>query len=292
MKFKLTLASLLLCGTFTIFSACSVSDSTPDEAVPEEPPITLPEEPNEPDETPVPTPTVTPTPAATPTPSPSPTPTPEPTESTKKYILVLYEGVNIRKGASTSYASIGKLEKETCLAYISTENGWHKTYYNNSVAYVSASKEYTKIISMEKSDEKTENVIHEATKLIGTEYVYGAVRFHDGKGKLLSGFNDKKFDCSSLVQYVFYKGANKILDVNTRTQVVQGKSVKKSELKRGDCIYFTNDSRYYLSGIERVGHVALYLGDDYILHTASDYCKIEKISAKRQSYYIEARRFI
>lgn len=187
---------------------------------------------------------------------------------------------------------MGKLEKETCLAYTSTENGWHKTSYNNSVAYVSASKEYTKIITMKTGDEKIESVIREAEKLIGTEYVYGAVRLHDGQGKLLSGFNDKKFDCSSLVQYVFYKGANKILDVNTRTQVVQGKSVKKSEVKRGDCIYFTNDSRYYFSGIERVGHVALYLGDDYILHTASDYCKIEKMSAKRQSYYIEARRFI
>jgi peptidoglycan endopeptidase LytE len=101
-----------------------------------------------------------------------------------------------------------------------------------------------------------------------------------------------KFDCSSLVQYAYYQGAGELLDVTTRTQVVQGKYVKKSELKRGDCIYFTNESRQYKTGIERVGHVAIYLGDDYILHTASDYARIEKMTAYRWNFYIEARRFL
>ena len=43
-------------------------------------------------------------------------------------------------------------------------------------------------------------------------------------------------------------------------------------------------------GVERIGHVALYLGDNYILHTASDYAVIEQISSTRWGYYIEARR--
>ena len=115
---------------------------------------------------------------------------------------------------------------------------------------------------------------------------------YDGKGKLLAGFSVQKFDCSSLVPYIFYKGANKLLDVTTRTQIKQGKYVKVSDLQRGDCIFFTNAERQYNTGIERVGHVALYLGNNYILHTASDYACIEQISAKRWSYYIEARRFL
>ena len=57
-------------------------------------------------------------------------------------------------------------------------------------------------------------------------------------------------------------------------------------------IYFTNEERQYKTGVERVGHVAIYLGDNYILHTASDYARIEKMSQKRWSYYIEARRFV
>ena len=94
------------------------------------------------------------------------------------------------------------------------------------------------------------------------------------------------------MQYMFYKGANKLLQVNTRTQVSQGKKVSKSDLKRGDLMFFTNESRKNNTGIERVGHVALYLGDNYILHTASDYAKIEQISQTRWSYYLSARRMV
>ncbi len=83
------------------------------------------------------------------------------------------------------------------------------------------------------------------------------------------------------MQYMFYKGADKLLQVNTRTQIYQGKTVKKSELKRGDLMFFTNADRKDNKGIERVGHVAMYLGNNYILHTASDYAKIEQISALR-----------
>ena len=109
---------------------------------------------------------------------------------------------------------------------------------------------------------------------------------------MLSGFTTQKFDCSSLIQYIFYKGADKVLQVTTRTQVTQGKYVAREDLQRGDCIYFTNEERQYKTGVERVGHVALYLGNDYILHTASDYARIEKMSAKRWGFYIEARRFV
>jgi cell wall-associated NlpC family hydrolase len=57
-------------------------------------------------------------------------------------------------------------------------------------------------------------------------------------------------------------------------------------------LFFTNDSRKDNKGIERVGHVALYLGDNLILHTASDYAKIEEISTKRWSYFIQAQRMV
>ena len=137
-----------------------------------------------------------------------------------------------------------------------------------------------------------ENVLLEGYKLIGVPYVYGAVRVHDGKGKLLTGFTAQKFDCSSLVQYMFYKGADALLNVNTRTQVTQGKYVAKANLKRGDCLFFTNEERQYKTGIERIGHVAVYLGNDYILHTSSDYARIEKITASRWKFFVEARRFL
>ncbi len=146
---------------------------------------------------------------------------------------------------------------------------------------------------MAKSDsEKVEAVIAEGTKLLGTPYVYGATRYHDGSGNRLRGFTTSAFDCSSLMQYMFYRGADFLLQVNTRTQIYQGTTVAKSKLKRGDLIFFTNASRKNNKGIERVGHVAMYLGDNYILHTASDYAKIEQINSTRWGYYIQTQRMI
>ena len=168
---------------------------------------------------------------------------------------------------------------------------WYKTYYRGKTAYVYA--EYATVFTLPLSENtKAEKVIEEGYKHIGVPYVYGAVRLHDGNGNFLKGFTAQKFDCSSLVQYVYYQAAGKLLNVTTRTQVTQGKYVAKKDLQRGDCIYFTNESRKHLTGVERVGHVAIYLGNDYILHTASDYARIEKMSSTRWSHYIEARRFV
>ena len=213
------------------------------------------------------------------------------TISKAEYIRCTSNNVNIRSGAGTSYSILGSAEKGTMYAVIEKTGNWYKTYYRNKIAYINAS--YAAVVSLEKTkDDDVENVLSEGYKLIGVPYVYGAVRLHNGKGKLLSGFSAQKFDCSSLVQYVFYHGSDTLLNTTTRTQVVQGKYVSKSNLQRGDCIYFTNEDRQYKTGIERVGHVAIYLGNNYILHTSSDYARIEQISSKRWSYYIEARRFV
>ena len=210
---------------------------------------------------------------------------------TVSYINVTSDGVNIRSGAGTGYASRGTAQKSTMYALNDSTNGWYKTGYKNNSAYISS--KYCEVVEMKASDDKRiEEVIKEGAKLLGTAYVYGAVRYHDGNGRKLSNFNINAFDCSSLMQYIFYTGANVKLQVNTRTQIYQGKTVKKSELKRGDLMFFTNASRKNLSGVERVGHVALYLGANWILHTASDYAKIEQISNTRWSYFIQGQRVL
>ena len=217
---------------------------------------------------------------------------PEPEKpKTQSYIRCVGDNVNLRSGAGTSYTVLGQAERGTMYAVIEHTGNWYKVRYKNKTAYLYG--EYATMFSIEKSkNEKVESVIEEAYSLIGVPYVYGAVRLHDGKGNFLKGFSVNQFDCSSLVQFSFYEGAKVLLDVTTRTQVVQGKAVKRSELSRGDCIYFTNESRQYKTGIERVGHVAIYLGDNYILHTASDYARIEKMTTARWNFYIEARRFV
>lgn len=216
---------------------------------------------------------------------------PKPVVASAQYIRCTGNNVNIRSGAGTEFSILGSAEQGTMYALIEKKGDWYKTYYRNKVAYIYTS--YAQVFTLEKSkDSDVENVIDEGYKLIGTPYVYGAVRLHNGNGKLLSGFNVQKFDCSSLMQYIFYHGSDTMLGLHTRAQVKQGKYVHPNDLQRGDCIFFTNEDRQYNTGIERVGHVALYLGNNYILHTASDYARIEKMTTSRWNYYIEARRFV
>ena len=208
-----------------------------------------------------------------------------------KYICVTGSGVNIRSGAGSGYSALGTAEQGTLYALNGESGDWYKTSYKNKTAYISA--KYCKIVQMDKSaNEQIEKVIAEGCKCLGVTYVYGAVRYHDGNGNKLSGFTTSAFDCSSLMQYMFKLGAGVNLQVNTRTQIYQGTTVKKSALKRGDLMFFTNASRKNNTGVERVGHVAMYLGDNYILHTASDYAKIEQISTTRWSYYIQSQRIL
>lgn len=153
--------------------------------------------------------------------------------------------------------------------------------------------DYCTVVTIERSQtDSVESVIEEGARCLGVPYVYGATRYLDENGNRIKGFSASKFDCSSLMQYAFKLGADKNLKLTTRTQIYQGVTVKKSQISRGDLLFFTNDSRRYETGTERVGHVALYLGDNYILHTASDYARIEQISAKRWSYYIQAQRIL
>lgn len=205
------------------------------------------------------------------------------------YIAVIGANVNVRSGAGTGYSVLGQAKQSTLFAIVGKVGNWYITYYKNTLGYIYS--DYCQSVYMTAStDKRVENVISDATKLLGVKYVYGAVRYHDGNGNRLSGFSVYAFDCSSLLQYAFKTGANYNLQVNTRTQVKQGKTVAASQLKRGDLMFFTNASRYNNTGVERIGHVALYLGDNYILHTSSEFAKIEKLTTSRWNYYVQSQR--
>lgn len=217
------------------------------------------------------------------------TPEEQPQVQLVMYIKVNADGVNIRGGPGSSYKSLGTAEKNTLYSHNGKYGNWYKTWFKGMEAYIY--KDYCILVEFEPESEAVEEVIAEGTKHMGVKYVYGATRYHNGKGVYLSGFTTQAFDCSSLMQYIFKVTADINLQVTTRTQVVQGTTVKGG-LRRGDLMFFTNASRKDKTGVERIGHVAMYLGDNYILHTASDYAKIEQISSARWNYFIQAQRMI
>ena len=223
----------------------------------------------------------------------TPETTPEPEPENVIYIRSKADGLNIRSGPGTNYSSVGYINKGDMITLVEKTGSWYKTIYKNKTAYVSASSSLTEQYTFAPYENDTvKAVVEEGLKLLGFPYVYGAIRLHDGNGRLIKGFDATEYDCSSLMQYIYYHGADVLLQMTTRTQVKQGTYVAKSKIARGDLLFFTNSQRYNKTGVERIGHVAMYLGDNYILHTASDYAVIEQISSTRWGYYIEARRVI
>lgn len=198
--------------------------------------------------------------------------------------------LRIRVSPDASSATLGYMDSGDMALYLGAEDGWYKTEYKETDAYVSS--DYCSKVTVAAGDDKTEKTMSFAATLLGYPYAWGSERYHWGNGVLNDNFVNGKFDCSALTQYVYYISNKVVLGTTTRTQVLQGEKIKKADLRRGDLMFFTNSTRYYNEGIERVGHVGIYFGDNYILHTSSDHAVIEPISTTRWSYFITARRVL
>ncbi|MEC0184038.1 C40 family peptidase [Paenibacillus peoriae] len=97
-----------------------------------------------------------------------------------------------------------------------------------------------------------QKIINYGEKYMGTPYKFGA-----------STSTTNYFDCSSFMKHIFKKYG---VDL-PRTSVQQskvGRAVSKSNLKKGDLVFFSSGSRATGSNIT---HVAVYMGGGKILHT-------------------------
>ena len=214
----------------------------------------------------------------------------EPEKTFLNYAVSKVDGLRVRTKPDSKSTTLGYLDKNDAVEIIGENENYYQTVFKEQKAYVH--KSYCNILKIQKSDDKSEKAIKLGTTLLGHPYVWGSQRYHWGNGKLNTNFIPGEFDCSALVQYIYYKSNNVLLDTTTRTQVKNGTEIKREDLKRGDLMFFTNASRKNLSGRERIGHVGIYFGNNYILHTASDHAVIEPISNTRWSYYITARRVV
>jgi len=120
---------------------------------------------------------------------------------------------------------------------------------------------------MTKKKDLQRKLIFLAEKQIGKPYKFGA--------KLKEAPNI--FDCSSFIQYLFKKIG---IDL-PRTALQQahfGKKVKISNLEPGDLIFLKRKWGHYNPEYPQgIGHVAMYIGDNMIIHAFS------KESTKRKA---------
>lgn len=105
-------------------------------------------------------------------------------------------------------------------------------------------------------------VIAEAKKHMGTPYRYG-------------GTTPSGFDCSGFIRYVFNKNGIS-LPRTAAQQYGVGEPVSKSELQKGDIVFFSH-------GSGRINHNGIYIGDGKFIHSATS--KGISISSVNDPYY-------
>jgi len=111
-------------------------------------------------------------------------------------------------------------------------------------------------------------IVNIAAKYKGTPYKYG-------------GTTPDGFDCSGYTSYV-YKKTGITIPRTARLQYNSGRSVAKSDLKKGDLVFFM---RWPLIGIILPpNHVGIYVGNNKFIHAPSSGGKI-KYDSLSNSYW-------
>jgi peptidoglycan endopeptidase LytE len=115
-----------------------------------------------------------------------------------------------------------------------------------------------------------ENLVKIAQSLIGKPYKYGA------KPEEAPNF----FDCSSFTQYVF-KQIGIELPRSTIEQASCGIEVSLDQIEVGDLIFVHGKYGHYNPSFPQgIGHVGIYIGNQEVIHAASERVKEQPIIEK------------
>jgi cell wall-associated NlpC family hydrolase len=113
-----------------------------------------------------------------------------------------------------------------------------------------------------------------ALKMVGKRYRMGGESPSTG------------FDCSGLVQFS-YRQAGLSVPRSTEQQLRVSRAVKRSELRRGDLLFFDQENKKH-------SHVGIYLGDGRFVHAPSSgkQVRIDRLDSRYWQAHLSAlRRF-
>lgn len=195
----------------------------------------------------------------------------------------IIRGVNFRSQPNTKSTVYRMLKKGTVVTVLAeVDRHWLKISVDGKTGYIdkdfiaySGTTDDAKNSSPSKVS--ASQIISYGERFLGTPYQFGAKYETSGK-----------FDCSSFVQYVYGHFGIELPRVS-RNQAKVGKYVPRSNLKKGDLVFFTTTT----SG-NQIGHVGIYAGNGKILHTYGEggvkYSSIT--SGFWDKHYVTARRVL
>jgi len=196
------------------------------------------------------------------------------------------EGVMLKKEPQVESVDITKMEKEQIVRLGNTVDEYREILHDNQmigyieVKYITlnepelqleATKELEPVV-----DElgKGEEVVKFALQYVGNPYRYGGTSLTKGT------------DCSGFSSSVYKNFGINIQRTSGSQYASNGKAVKKEDLKPGDLVFYGYNGR--------VNHVAIYMGDNKIVHastTKTGIC-ISPLQQKGGAPYIGAKRII
>ena len=173
------------------------------------------------------------------------TPDTKPEDTTQKYKeikVVNTDGLNVRKGPSTSYESIGKIDKGTSVEVISESDGWSKINYKNTTAYVA-----TRYLDKKSTNTEDTTQQYKEIKVVNTDGLNvrkGPSTSYESIGKIDKGTSVEvisesdgwsKINYKNTTAYVATRYLNKISSNEQVPPVVGGES---TENVSGATIYY------------------------------------------------------
>ncbi len=157
------------------------------------------------------------------------------------------DALTVRSQDSKTSKSVGYVHKGDSVTIKDSSNGFYQITYKGKTAYVSqkyvSSKKVTASATKKTSSSKGQQIANYATKFVGNPYRWGGTSLTRGA------------DCSGFIKAVYQKfGYN--LPHSSSALRSKGTGVSSSNKKAGDVVCYS-------------GHVALYIGNNKIVHAAN-----------------------
>ena len=112
---------------------------------------------------------------------------------------------------------------------------------------------------------KASDLVIQAMGLLGVPYKRGGIS------------EEKGFDCSGFVRYMFEKSVGLVLPRRAEDQAKVTEEINRSELKPGDLVFFNTMKRTF-------SHVVIYVGDGKFIHAPRP-GKSVRVDDMREAYW-------
>ena len=213
------------------------------------------------------------------------TPDTKPEDTTQQYKeikVVNTDGLNVRKGPSTSYESIGKIDKGTSVEVISESDGWSKINYKNTTAYVA-----TRYLDKISSNEQVPPVVGGES----TENVSGATIYYKALNYTLQNHIDAQYKKALEGGNVISSSISRMIEELTTSMPQSRAFVTPS---KADLEYYLNPKNFTNSdkGMMQFLRLDTYKGGITESELNSYLNSLPKVNGKNTVFYNQGKAFI